>query len=577
MNIYRCRPTSGLALLVILLLCSCTTPQKSPSPSLKVGMEGDQLAEGDLGALTEDKIHFSKALAYYASGSLHLSRNQSSEALQDLEKVVVLDPTRDELREKIVQEYFRRNEFKKAAEILEIAVKQVPSSVTYWTLLAIAYRSDKQWELGIHAAEKASQLDPSRFSAYEVLFEIANEFQDLKKARKILDRASRQTSNDCHFWIRLADLYGALDSKEPKGVTEKEDIARYYEKAIALEPNDPAVLVHVADFYVMDQNLPKAIELYQRILNRQPNAENIRLKLALSYVAKDDRKRAIEYLEQIVQHEPFRYQIFTLLGELHEELKDFDHALANYRLSLTANPNQKEPHLKIVLLELRNKRPDEALKQLDLASEKFPNTPQISYFYGLAYSESKDYAKAVEFMEGACRLAQISNPEMLDAVFYFYYGAALERSGQFEKAVQQFKKAIEINPDYADAYNYLGFMYADKNIQLDEALQLIEKALVYEPENGAFIDSLGWIYFRQGKLDQALTCLQRASKIIGNDAVVFDHLGDIYFKMGKQAEALQYYQKAVELDPKNKDISHKCDELLQSLSSTEILAPHAPH
>jgi tetratricopeptide (TPR) repeat protein len=151
-----------------------------------------------------------------------------------------------------------------------------------------------------------------------------------------------------------------------------------------------------------------------------------------------------------------------------------------------------------------------------------------------------------------------SNPNIrLEADFYFYYGAACERNGEFERAVNLFKKALELNPDYADAYNYLGYMYADKGINLDESLRLIEKAISYEPNNGAFIDSLGWIYFKLGKYDRALAELQRAVELIQDDAVVFEHLGDVYQKLGKVDKAAIEWQRAYQHDPKNEAVAKK--------------------
>ena len=167
-----------------------------------------------------------------------------------------------------------------------------------------------------------------------------------------------------------------------------------------------------------------------------------------------------------------------------------------------------------------------------------------------------------------------SNPNIrLESDFYFYYGAACERNGEFERSVNLFKKAIELNPDYADAYNYLGYMYADKGINLDESLKLIEKAISYEPNNGAFIDSLGWIYYKLGKYDQALVELQKAVDLIKDDAVVFDHLGDVYQKLGKRDEAAIQWQKAFQHDPKNEAVLKKLKDAGVDPSSIPSLEP----
>ncbi len=561
----------GPVLMGIFVLLGCATAPKTPSLSV-TGAGSASCGTGDLGVLTSGQESFSEALAHYATGLIHLSQGESNEALEEWERVVALDSSREDLREKIIQEYFRRNDYKKAAEVLEGALQQDPSSHVNWMLLAVAYRADKQWENASKAAEKAIHLDPLKFPPYEVLFDVAVEHQDLPGARRVLDRAAKQKSEDDHFWMRLADLSLALSARDPSLKIDSAAIMQFYDKALALQPDDASILVRVADYCVMNQNLAKAIELYQKVLDSDPNAENIRLKLALSHVAQGDKRNAIAILEELVKREPLRYQIFTLIGELYEESKDFDLALHNYRLSLSVNPDQLPPHLKIVLLQMKAGRPKEALAQLDEAREKFPNTPQISYFYGLVYGDLKDYPRALENFEEAYRLALVSNPDLLDAVFRFYYGAALERTGHFDAAVEQFRKAIELKSDYADAYNYLGFMYAEKNINLNEALDLVEKSLSYEPNNGAFLDSLGWVYYRMGRFEDALLQLQRATQLIKNDATVYEHLGDVYRQMGNSAGALQQYEKAAELDPKNTDIFNKMDAIKSAISANQPIS-----
>lgn len=551
------------------MVSGCSSTPSGPSSKAEGRATSGAAGTGDLGQLAPESDRFSKALAHYGVGLIHLSHREDQEALREWEQVVQLDPNRADLRERLAQEYFRRNDVTKAIAVLEDGTRQDPDSASTWSQLAIAYRAAHQPEKAVEAAERALRLDPALLAPYHVLFEVAIEEKRIDKARKVLERAASQKTDNYLYWLRLADLHASLNSRESQLAIPKEVISRLYDKAIALQPESLEVLERAANYYVLGHELGKAVQLYLKILEIQPNASNIREKLALCFVVDGNKERAIEVLKEIAQREPANYKIFFLMGELHEELKNTDLALSNYRSSLSINPNQLTPYLRIALLELRNKRPADALKQLDLAKEKFPNTFQVIYFYGLAYSETKEFARAVESFDQAFALGQTTHPNVLDGIFYFYYGAALERNGQFDKAVVQFEKALELNPDYADAYNYLGFMYADKNIKLDEAMRLVEKALDYEPENGAFLDSMGWVYYRKGKLDQALIYLQRAAKVITNDAVILDHLGDVYFQMGNCAEALTHYQKAIELDPKNKEVKGKLENTRRALSATK--------
>ena len=113
--------------------------------------------------------------------------------------------------------------------------------------------------------------------------------------------------------------------------------------------------------------------------------------------------------------------------------------------------------------------------------------------------------------------------------------SVIEIENLFEILLAQLEKAIQYNPKSARSYNYLGYLYADKNIKIDRSLILIKKALEIEPENGAYIDSLGWVYYRKGKYHIALENLLKAEMILDEletpDPIVYDHIGDTYEKL----------------------------------------------
>jgi tetratricopeptide (TPR) repeat protein len=115
--------------------------------------------------------------------------------------------------------------------------------------------------------------------------------------------------------------------------------------------------------------------------------------------------------------------------------------------------------------------------------------------------------------------------------------------------VRAFRRVLAIDPKHAESYNFIGYMYADKGINLPEAIELIQKALAIEPENGYFIDSLGWAYYQQGRYPEALRELQRAVALAKDDPVLFDHLGDAYIKNGLAAEAISAWEKSLGVEP----------------------------
>ena len=507
--------------------------------------------------LTKQQDDFAQALAHFAVGYLYESIRDNDAALDEYSKVLQFDPTREEVAIKVGTELLRRRENKRAIEVLEQVTAKMPKNYGLQIMLSVAYRAERRWAEATKAARAAQKADPKKIAPYQAIMEVSLDNANTKEALKTLELAARQKVDEYRYWLQLGELFIILREREPSLEIPPDQITAQYEKAMTLNPDEPEVLVRLADHFLYTKNLKRAIELYLKILEHQPDAIDIYQKLALSYVQDGDKKQAISTLEEIVKKEPLKYQIHNLIGELNESLKDWAAARTAYKSSIIVNPDQLENYLKVCLLELRLQNPGGAFEILKKAKEKFPDMPQVPYFHGLAYSELKDYPKSVMAFEEAYLMSQTNPNIRLESDFYFYYGAACERNGEFERAVNLFKKAIELNPDYADAYNYLGYMYADKGINLNESLKLIEKAISYEPNNGAFIDSLGWIYYKLGKYDQALVELQKAVELIKDDSVVFEHLGDVYQKLGKRDQAAIQWQKAFQQDPKNEVLLKK--------------------
>ncbi len=206
------------------------------------------------------------------------------------------------------------------------------------------------------------------------------------------------------------------------------------------------------------------------------------------------------------------------------------------------------------------------MKLLTEARRRFPGAPEIVYYLAIAQREAKQTQQAVATFEEALHEAQLDqDDEVVNAKFYFNYGATAEQAGLYEKAADLLRKSIELDPaNAAEACNYLGYMWADHNMNLDEAEAMIRRALESEPNNGSYLDSLGWVEFRKGKFDQALSHLLGAAKDADHDdPVVFEHIGDTYLKLNRVPEALESWQKALALDPKNKKLAEKIEATKQ--------------
>jgi tetratricopeptide (TPR) repeat protein len=151
-----------------------------------------------------------------------------------------------------------------------------------------------------------------------------------------------------------------------------------------------------------------------------------------------------------------------------------------------------------------------------------------------------------------------------DEHVYFMQGALYEKQKKYPEAEKAFRKALELQKDDPDVLNYLGYMLADRGVRLDEAESLIEKAVKADPTNGAYLDSLGWVYYKQNRLDMAEEYLKKAVIFVNSDSSIHDHMGDLYYKTKRYEDARNEWNKAIQLSSEQEEIDKvkkKLDEL----------------
>jgi tetratricopeptide (TPR) repeat protein len=177
----------------------------------------------------------------------------------------------------------------------------------------------------------------------------------------------------------------------------------------------------------------------------------------------------------------------------------------------------------------------------------------------MAFSHQKAYAEAIRHYTAAEVVAKATEPDHLNQRFYFELGAACERNGDYDQAEKYFQKSLELSPNFAEALNYLGYMWAEHGVHLDQAREMIEKALKIEPQNAAYLDSLGWVLFKLNQPKEALGYALKAAELSEEpDATVYDHLGDIHHALNQLEEAHKAWQKSLSLEP-NDQVKRKLD------------------
>ena len=532
--------------------------------------------------------HKAEALAHFAEGIDFEEDGEMEKALEAYRQVLNVDPGQIELAVRVAALLTRDDDYPNAIDVLKDAAKVHPKAPEPYLELSFIYAKYlKKGDQAIEFANKAIALDPQKIDGYQRLFEIYLTAGDEKRALETLDRAAKMPNDDPTFWARLGRLYGSVILK-PDAKPNPEQTARLndvFEKAAAKGQNNAAVLKEVGDYFASTQQIKEALPFYLRVLELQPDDASVREKLATGFVLTNQRARAVETLEAIIQEHPEKYQSYELLAQLHDDEAralvranqtdpanaEFKKAAQNYEQSLLINPNHAATYLRLAeLLLVPLKQSERAVSVLTEGRRRYPDAPEFAYYLAIALRESKKAKDAVIMFEEALNEAQNAEADFLKPRFYVEYGAAAQEAGLYDKAAELFHKAIAMDPaNAAEPYNYLGYMWAEQNSHLDEADDAIKRALQLDPENGAYLDSMAWVEYRQGKYDQALENLKRAiENLPREDAVVFEHLGDVYLKLNRVSQALESWQKAKTLDPSNKDLAAKIEGQKTRVSKT---------
>ncbi len=586
----------GCALFLPLALATARPAAKtasrflrpSPTPAKKAMLNDDSVVltpPRDL-ILQSAGVRKAEALAQFVEGERWEEQGEMEKALDAYQKVLNVDPGEVELAAHVAALLTRQNDYPLAIDVLKDAIKARPNESAAYLQLAAIYAKDlKKMDQALKYANQALALDPQNIEVYQRLFEIELAAGQPKKALEALDRATNIKSDDPSFWLQLGKLVASVifKSDSEPNPEQVQRVNAIFKKAAELARDDPAILKDVADYFAASEQIKEALPFYLKVLEVAPEDINAREKLATGFVLTSQWPQAIQMLQEIIKSQPEKSQAYELLAGVFEDearsferanqpdqaKADFAKAAQNYEQAILINPSHATNYLRLAELLLgRLKENGRAVKILTEARHRFPDAPEITYYLALALREAKKSQEAVTTFEEALHEAELASSEIVNARFYFDYGATAEQAGLYDKAADLFKRSIAIDPaNAAEAYNYLGFMWADHNMHLEEAEEMINRALELDPSNGAYLDSRGWLNFRKGKYNEALEDLLRAVQNLPKpDATVFEHVGDTYSKLNRITQALDFWQKALLLEPTNKSLAAKIDSVKTKMS-----------
>jgi tetratricopeptide (TPR) repeat protein len=425
-------------------------------------------------------------------------------------------------------------------------------SAKLYAALGAAYEQRKDYKNAIDAYKHAIVLDRDNLDAIRGLAE--NELNDgqLDAALEQYKVIADSNPEDAQTYVRMSEIYRrqgkydqALDSLK---------------RADTLVPDTMDVPYSMAAVYQAQGRYDEAIKLLQDLLKKTEKSEagtsqadrNNRAifieRLGIVYREQENYTAAVETFRKMLSlgDENARTGYQEII-DTYRESKQWPQATATAKEAVQKMPDDRDLRMVLDAQLADTGEFDKAVSDVRAMLKGGAEDREVYLRLGIIYTRAKRWSDAEQALAKAEQLSTKSDDK---AYVSFLRGDLYQRQKLFDQAETEFKKVLAAtaptDPQAAATLNYLGYMNADRGVRLEESLNYIKQALAFEPNNGAYLDSLGWAYFKLGKYDLAEENLNKAAVHMGADPTVQEHLGDLYQKTNRLKLAAAHWDRAVQ-------------------------------
>ena len=512
-------------------------PEKTAKQSLHKAIE-------HLEAVT--RLDSSDAGSFVLLGRLYKADNQNEKAEETFKKVLNSDPSSRAALYNLAEVYVDQGDFAEAVSLL----RKIPADEMdgHWLgLLGYAYTQNHEVEKAVATYQKALAQDPDNQDLERAYAEALMASGRSAAAHAELEKMLKAQPDDAATYLRL----GRLDRQQGKFDQARQEL----DKARSLSPDNLEIPYEQVQLEDAVGNEDKAIQILQALLKQsekpqgqytagEANNRAVFLeRLGSIYRNEEKYDQAIEVFKQLValgnrqtaRGEGLIVETLRLARQPQKALEEADAAIQK-------DPGDRTLHLLRASMLGEQGHVDEAVQQLKSLLDGKAGDAEIYRAMAQVDSQGKRFAEAEAAAHKALELG--AKPEEQE-YGHFLLGSIYEREKKYDQAEAEFKKVLNADPLNAAASNYLGYMLADRGVRLEESVKYIQKALELEPNNGAYLDSLGWAYYKMNRFDQAANQLEKAARLISSDPTIHEHLGHTYLQLGKKREAQQLFERAL--------------------------------
>jgi tetratricopeptide (TPR) repeat protein len=447
-----------------------------------------------------------------------------------------------------------------------------PPDPAPWRLLASAYAAGGDDDAAVKTLDDLAARRPGDGSGFRELGRIYLEKHEPARAERHLRRAVQLEPRDVESYRLLAQAHEAL-RREPDA---RDDLVAI----LKTDPEDGEALLALGRMSARQGEVQQAREWFHRHVRASPDTTDAHVRVVFQWLEVHDGAEALAVARTASKEVGDDPRIRFAEGIALQELRRWPES-ADVLASIKLDSGELFVSARVALADALSHagRHAEAERALAAPLASFPDDARILVMRAAVLDRAGRPADAIALLrraisererkrksedlpdlyaaladslvrtgradEALVALRGALRARPADETLLYALGSAYERAGQPDAAIAQMRALLALNPDHAEALNFVGYTFAEQGVRLEEAEKLVRRALELKPRSGHVLDSLGWVLYRRGDLGRAVEALEQADQRAGPDATILEHLGDAYRALSRPQDAARAYRRAL--------------------------------
>ena len=502
-----------------------------------------------------------QAAPHYDLSRIYARAQQSDKAIEEAKKAIALAPENSWYKRHHADLLAARARYAEAAEIYaglsrakskgRVDDEAATRAASLYARAAKYKEALAQLDLALSASPGDEELLLQKQQLYLKLNDLDGA---VRTARQLIEGSPREP----RYYALLADLYE--NNKQP------EKAAEVYEEAEKKFPGDPIIQLGLAQHFRDAKDTARYNTYVKRaITNRELDPES-QVRLLIPYLqelARDTSRHAegLGTAADLAKQHPANPAVQSFYGSILQEFGKGLEAAEQFKKVVELEPGKFDPWRQLLSAYLAPQDADSLVVWSAKAAKLFPTQALVHFFSGVGQNYKKNYSAAIRDINRAIDLQPEENEELL-ADMYTSLGDAYNSAGQFKESDSAYEKGLKLNPKNATVLNNYAYYLSVRGVRLNDAEKMSRQSLVIRPGEGTFLDTYGWILYKQGKYNDALDYIQQAVDAAGEraDGTLYDHLGDAQWRTGAKDKAVESWKRARELKADNPLLEKKISE-----------------